>query len=203
MAIENKDKAIFGLQYHPEVHHSVHGKEQLQHFLTKIAGFDGDWRMENVLEQQMDKIRQQVGLMVQPGCGEARMVHDSVLGRRWGPLITSSALSQAGWTVQWLPPWCTRCWGTACTASLWTTASCATRCASLPSSTSWEPTICTSPTVGAAAECSPEPEQGYQPGCRSLFWRRVKLPCKIWSLKMISHALVLMRGCGEGRRGSA
>lgn len=37
-----------------------------------------------------------------------------------------SAPCLEAWTAQWPPPWCTRCWATACTACLWTTACCAT-----------------------------------------------------------------------------
>lgn len=61
VAIENPNKKFFGLQYHPEVVHSEKGSETITHFLFSIAQMSGDWKMENVLEEEMAKIRSLVG----------------------------------------------------------------------------------------------------------------------------------------------
>lgn len=61
VAIECPSRKIFGLQYHPEVVHSEHGGETIRHFLFDIAEMKGDWKMENVLEEEMEKIKAQVG----------------------------------------------------------------------------------------------------------------------------------------------
>jgi len=61
VAIENPSRKIFGLQYHPEVVHSERGGETIKHFLFDVAGLTGDWKMENVLEEEMEKVRRQVG----------------------------------------------------------------------------------------------------------------------------------------------
>ncbi|KAL4448463.1 hypothetical protein ABPG75_005682 [Micractinium tetrahymenae] len=61
VAIENPGRRIFGLQYHPEVMHSERGAETIRHFLFDVAKMTGDWKMEDVLEEEMEKIRQQVG----------------------------------------------------------------------------------------------------------------------------------------------
>lgn len=61
VAIENPSRKIFGLQYHPEVVHSERGGETIKHFLFDIASLTGDWKMENVLEEEMEKVRKQVG----------------------------------------------------------------------------------------------------------------------------------------------
>ncbi|KAK9830479.1 hypothetical protein WJX72_011957 [[Myrmecia] bisecta] len=61
VAIENRQQKIFGLQYHPEVQHSEKGMETLKHFLFSVAGISQDWKIENVLEEEMEKIRLQVG----------------------------------------------------------------------------------------------------------------------------------------------
>ncbi|EFN56364.1 hypothetical protein CHLNCDRAFT_144859 [Chlorella variabilis] len=61
VAIEHPKRRIFGLQYHPEVVHSERGAETIRHFLFDIAKMTGDWRMEDVLEEEMEKIRLQVG----------------------------------------------------------------------------------------------------------------------------------------------
>ena len=61
VGIENPTNRIYGLQYHPEVVHSERGKETLHRFLFDLAQLSGDWKMENVLHEEMDKIRAQVG----------------------------------------------------------------------------------------------------------------------------------------------
>jgi GMP synthase (glutamine-hydrolysing) len=60
VAIENREKRIFGLQYHPEVAHTERGNATLRQFLFTIAAIPADWRIENVLEEEMEKIRAQV-----------------------------------------------------------------------------------------------------------------------------------------------
>jgi GMP synthase (glutamine-hydrolysing) len=54
-------KQIFGLQFHPEVHHTVHGKQILANFLFDIAHLSPDWSPQNFIESQIEKIRQTVG----------------------------------------------------------------------------------------------------------------------------------------------
>lgn len=61
VAIESPSRKIFGLQYHPEVVHSERGGETIKHFLFDLAQLSGDWKMENVLEEEMEKVRKQVG----------------------------------------------------------------------------------------------------------------------------------------------
>ncbi len=40
---------------------SERGAETIRHFLFDVAKMTGDWKMEDVLEEEMEKIRQQVG----------------------------------------------------------------------------------------------------------------------------------------------
>ncbi len=54
-------KQIFGLQFHPEVHHTVYGKQILANFLFEIAHLSPDWSPQNFIELQIEKIRQTVG----------------------------------------------------------------------------------------------------------------------------------------------
>ena len=89
VAVENPGRKIYGLQYHPgewhhfpppsllqgallgepppfllpaaEVVHSVRGKETIARFLHDLCGLKSDWKMENVLELELAKIRAQVG----------------------------------------------------------------------------------------------------------------------------------------------
>lgn len=61
VGIENPTRRIYGLQYHPEVVHSERGKQTLHRFLFDLGQLTGDWKMESVLQEEMDKIRAQVG----------------------------------------------------------------------------------------------------------------------------------------------
>ncbi|MDD0853680.1 glutamine-hydrolyzing GMP synthase [Halobacteriovorax sp. GB3] len=50
-AIEHKDRPIFGLQFHPEVEHSEHGKDILNHFFEGIAKLEKDWDATEMLKE--------------------------------------------------------------------------------------------------------------------------------------------------------
>ena len=60
-SIENPDKKIYGIQFHPEVRHSVYGYDILRNFALNICGAKGDWSMDNFIDMQIKKIRQTVG----------------------------------------------------------------------------------------------------------------------------------------------
>lgn len=60
-AFESKEKKIYGVQWHPEVKHSEQGQKVLENFLYKGAGIDPTWTSGNVISEQVEKIRAQVG----------------------------------------------------------------------------------------------------------------------------------------------
>jgi GMP synthase (glutamine-hydrolysing) len=60
-AFEDLDRRICGVQFHPEVKHTPHGQDVLQHFLYNVAGCLPEWTPANVIEEQVAKIREQVG----------------------------------------------------------------------------------------------------------------------------------------------
>ncbi|HVM04933.1 MAG TPA: glutamine-hydrolyzing GMP synthase [Acidimicrobiales bacterium] len=60
-AIEDPDRRLFGVQFHPEVVHTTRGQEVLKHFLYEVAGCRPSWTMTSVIEQQVSDIRAQVG----------------------------------------------------------------------------------------------------------------------------------------------
>lgn len=60
-AFENPARQIYGVQFHPEVRHSEHGNDLLRNFAFNICGAKGDWSMEDFIEMEVAKIRQQVG----------------------------------------------------------------------------------------------------------------------------------------------
>ncbi|EKF51080.1 glutamine-hydrolyzing GMP synthase [Lactococcus garvieae] len=60
-AVENTERNIYGIQFHPEVRHSVYGTDMLRNFALNICGAKGDWSMESFIDMQIAKIREQVG----------------------------------------------------------------------------------------------------------------------------------------------
>ncbi len=60
-AFESVERRLAGVQWHPEVLHSEHGQTVLEHFLHDIAGCRQTWTMLNVVEEQVTRIREQVG----------------------------------------------------------------------------------------------------------------------------------------------
>lgn len=60
-AIEDPERGLFGVQFHPEVSHTEGGKEILRKFLYDVAGFSGDWTTANFIEESTQQIREQVG----------------------------------------------------------------------------------------------------------------------------------------------
>ena len=60
-AFEHLDRRLAGVQWHPEVMHTEHGQAVLEHFLLNIAGCRPTWTMVNIVEEQVEKIREQIG----------------------------------------------------------------------------------------------------------------------------------------------
>jgi GMP synthase (glutamine-hydrolysing) len=60
-AFEAPERGIYGVQFHPEVIHTPHGQEILEHFLYDACGAKPTWTMGSVIEQQVASIREQVG----------------------------------------------------------------------------------------------------------------------------------------------
>ncbi|GLZ30431.1 GMP synthase [glutamine-hydrolyzing] [Lentzea sp. NBRC 105346] len=60
-AFENVERRFAGVQYHPEVHHSPHGQEVLRRFLHEIAGIRPQWTTASIVDEQVERIREQIG----------------------------------------------------------------------------------------------------------------------------------------------
>ncbi|MBC8410851.1 MAG: glutamine-hydrolyzing GMP synthase [Rhodobacteraceae bacterium] len=58
--IGDEKKRFFAVQFHPEVHHTPHGKLLLKNFV-KLSGFTGDWNMSKYRSQAIEKIKKQIG----------------------------------------------------------------------------------------------------------------------------------------------
>ncbi|MDG1996093.1 MAG: glutamine-hydrolyzing GMP synthase [Emcibacteraceae bacterium] len=60
-AIANEEKQFYGVQFHPEVVHTLGGAKLLSNFVKNIVGCSGDWTMASFRETEIAKIREQVG----------------------------------------------------------------------------------------------------------------------------------------------
>ncbi|KCZ62877.1 GMP synthase [Hyphomonas sp. L-53-1-40] len=59
--ISDPERKFYGTQFHPEVVHTVHGRELLRNFTHGVAGLKGDWTMAAYRAEAIEKIREQVG----------------------------------------------------------------------------------------------------------------------------------------------
>jgi GMP synthase (glutamine-hydrolysing) len=60
VAIENRERGIFGIQFHPEVSHTESGSAILENFLFKICRATGDWSMASYLEEAVETLEQRI-----------------------------------------------------------------------------------------------------------------------------------------------
>ena len=102
-AIENEEKRIYGVQFHPEVSHTPLGKEILRNFLFNICGCQGDWTAAQFIREEIEKIRSIVGPDDNVVCGlsggvdstvAATLVHEAV-GDRQTCIFVNNGLLRA------------------------------------------------------------------------------------------------------------
>jgi GMP synthase (glutamine-hydrolysing) len=60
-AVQHSSKDIYGIQFHPEVEHTVEGRKLLQNFCFELCRCRGDWSAESFIEEAVEDIRRQVG----------------------------------------------------------------------------------------------------------------------------------------------
>jgi GMP synthase (glutamine-hydrolysing) len=60
-AFESVERAIYGIQFHPEVVHTPYGQDILERFLSDVCGCDTTWSAASIVEDQIARIREQVG----------------------------------------------------------------------------------------------------------------------------------------------
>ena len=58
---ECEEKKLYAIQFHPEVLHTVRGKEILSNYVYKVCGCAGDWKMDSFVENSIKAIREKVG----------------------------------------------------------------------------------------------------------------------------------------------
>lgn len=59
--LENDDRSIYGVQFHPEVVHSPYGQRLIERFVHGVCGLPGDWNTADIIEESVEAIREQVG----------------------------------------------------------------------------------------------------------------------------------------------
>jgi GMP synthase (glutamine-hydrolysing) len=102
-AIENKEKRLYAVQFHPEVSHTPLGKEVLRNFLFNICECKGDWTSKQFIKEEIEKIRAAVGETDNVVCGlsggvdstvAATLVHEAI-GNRQTCIFVNNGLLRA------------------------------------------------------------------------------------------------------------
>ena len=76
-AVEHESRPLYGVQFHPEVVHSVHGRQIVENFLD-LCACARDWKMSDLIEESIATIRAQVGETGQVICGLSGGVDSAV-----------------------------------------------------------------------------------------------------------------------------
>jgi GMP synthase (glutamine-hydrolysing) len=105
--LEDPERRIYGVQYHPEVVHTPHGTALLEQFLWRLAGIEPTWTMESIIESSIEAIQAQVGTG-RAICGlsggvdsavAAALVHRAI-GHRLTCVYVDTGLMRAGESEQ-------------------------------------------------------------------------------------------------------
>ncbi|MCA8979364.1 MAG: glutamine-hydrolyzing GMP synthase [Planctomycetes bacterium] len=60
-AVADPARKLWGVQYHPEVTHSVRGREMIDNFLVKVCALPGDWKPDSIVDREVAKVQEIVG----------------------------------------------------------------------------------------------------------------------------------------------
>lgn len=60
-AMCDEARKLYAVQFHPEVTHTEHGKQMLRNFLFEVCGCNGDWKMDDFVEQSIQKYQEMLG----------------------------------------------------------------------------------------------------------------------------------------------
>ncbi len=60
-AMEDPQKRLYAVQFHPEVTHSEFGDRMLENFLYRVCGCTGDWQMDSFIEDTVALLREKIG----------------------------------------------------------------------------------------------------------------------------------------------
>jgi GMP synthase (glutamine-hydrolysing) len=100
-AVRHATLPVYGIQFHPEVHHTPHGRAVLANFLFRVAHLNADWVMADFLAGSVEQVRRQVGDKGRVICGisggidsavAALIVHRAVGSRLTGIFVDTGLL---------------------------------------------------------------------------------------------------------------
>ncbi len=103
-AMEDTNHRIYGVQFHPEVAHTPLGAQVIRNFVFSICKCRGDWSPKAVIEEQINRIREEVGATDQVVCGlsggvdstvAAALVHQAI-GERQTCIFVDNGLLRDG-----------------------------------------------------------------------------------------------------------
>ena len=60
-AMENAEKKLYGIQFHPEVNNSVNGTQVIKNFLYNVCNCSGNWVMSSFVEEQIKMLKEKIG----------------------------------------------------------------------------------------------------------------------------------------------
>ncbi len=90
-AAQDKSRGLYAIQFHPEVLHTVYGKQMLYNFVRGICGCSGTWRMDSFVESSVNEIKHRVGdgkVLLALSGGVDSSVLAALLARAIGPQLT-------------------------------------------------------------------------------------------------------------------
>ena len=90
-AAQDRSRGLYAIQFHPEVLHTVDGKQMLYNFVRGICGCAGTWRMDSFVESSVKEIRERVGngkVLLALSGGVDSSVLAALLARAVGPQLT-------------------------------------------------------------------------------------------------------------------
>ena len=102
-AMECRERNLYGLQFHPEVVHTPHGREVLKNFMFRVCGCQGLWTMASFIERSVKEMRAAVGkdrviLGLSGGVDSsvaAALIHKAI-GDQLSPIFVNNGLLRKG-----------------------------------------------------------------------------------------------------------
>lgn len=90
-AVQNVEKNLYAIQFHPEVLHTINGTEMIRNFVRDVCGCAGDWKMDTFVENAIKEVREKVGdgkVLLALSGGVDSSVLAALLAKAIGPQLT-------------------------------------------------------------------------------------------------------------------